>query len=87
MRSRREFLMAGAAAGAFSVARVWAAKTYEMAFPYEELEARIARRDFREMTKDVCPRLAWLSIEARSSRTFRKWWCRPSPRASLSGPT
>jgi len=55
MRSRRDFLMAGTAASAFSVARVWAAKTYDRAFPYEEFEARLARRDFREMTKDVLP--------------------------------
>jgi len=55
MRSRRDFFMAGAAASVFSVARVWAAKTYDTPFPYEEFEARIARRDFREMTKDVLP--------------------------------
>src|ERR1700727_1855774 len=55
MRSRRDFLMAGAAASAFSVARVWAAKTDSTAFPFEEVEARIARRDFREMNKDVLP--------------------------------
>jgi 3-hydroxy-D-aspartate aldolase len=55
MRSRRDFLMAGAGASALSVARVWAAKTYDRAFPYEEFEARLARRDFREMTKDVLP--------------------------------
>jgi D-serine deaminase-like pyridoxal phosphate-dependent protein len=55
MRSRRNFLMAGAAASAFSVARVWAAKTNDTAFPYDEFEARIARRDFRDMTKDVLP--------------------------------
>lgn len=55
MRSRRDFLMGGVAASAFSVARVWAAKTYETAFPYEEFETRIARRDFRDMTKDVLP--------------------------------
>ncbi len=55
MRSRRDFLMGGAAASAFSVARIWAAKTYETAFPYEEFETRIARRDFRDMTKDVLP--------------------------------
>ncbi|SPE38750.1 putative 3-hydroxy-D-aspartate aldolase [Candidatus Sulfopaludibacter sp. SbA6] len=55
MRSRRDFLMAGAAASAFSVARVWAAKTNGTPFPYEEFEARIARRDFRDITKDVLP--------------------------------
>ncbi|HEX4594366.1 MAG TPA: alanine racemase [Bryobacteraceae bacterium] len=55
MRSRRDFLVAGAAASAFSVARVWAAKTNGPSFPYEELDSRIARRDFRDMTKDVLP--------------------------------
>lgn len=55
MRSRRDFLIAGAAASTFSVARVWAAKTNGTAFPYEEFEARIARRDFRDITKDVLP--------------------------------
>jgi D-serine deaminase-like pyridoxal phosphate-dependent protein len=55
MRSRRDFLMAGAAASAFSVARVWAAKTNGTPFPYEEFEARIARRDFRDITKDILP--------------------------------
>ena len=55
MKSRRDFLMAGAAASAFSVARIWAAKTNGTPFPYEEFEARIARRDFRDITKDVLP--------------------------------
>ena len=55
MKSRRDFLMAGAVASGFSVARLWSAKTSDTAFPYEEFEARIARRDFREMTKDVLP--------------------------------
>jgi 3-hydroxy-D-aspartate aldolase len=55
MRSRRDFLVAGAAASAFSVARVWAAKTNGPGFPYDEFDSRIARRDFRDMTKDVLP--------------------------------
>lgn len=55
MSSRRDFLMAGAAASTFSVARVWAAKTNGTPFPLEEFESRIARRDFRDMTKDVLP--------------------------------
>ncbi|HTS25147.1 MAG TPA: alanine racemase [Bryobacteraceae bacterium] len=54
MSSRRGFLMA-AAAGAFGAARARAAKTNGTAFPYEEFEARIARRDFRDITKDVLP--------------------------------
>lgn len=54
MSSRRDFLIAGAA-GVFSVARGRAARTNGSAFPYEEFEARIARRDFRDITKDVLP--------------------------------
>ena len=54
MSSRRDFLMAGAA-GAFCAARGWAAKTNGSAFPYEEFEVRMARRDFRDITRDVLP--------------------------------
>src|SRR5689334_18215679 len=56
MNSRRDFLMAGAAAVATtSVGRVWAAKTTGTEFPFAEFEQRIARRDFRGMTKDILP--------------------------------
>ncbi|MFN7997925.1 MAG: alanine racemase [Bryobacteraceae bacterium] len=55
MASRRDFLRAGAVASTFPIARVWAAKTNGTAFAYDELETRIARRDFRGMTKDVLP--------------------------------
>jgi D-serine deaminase-like pyridoxal phosphate-dependent protein len=56
MSSRRDFLMAGAAAfGTASIARVWAAKTTGTEFPFAEFEQRIARRDFRGMTKDILP--------------------------------
>src|SRR5215472_12077033 len=56
MNSRRDFLMAGAAAiGTASIARVWAAKTAGSPFPFAEFDQRIARRDFRGMTKDVLP--------------------------------
>ncbi len=54
MTSRRDLLMAGAAS-AFSIARVWAGKTSGTVFPYKEFDSRIARRDFRDMTKDVLP--------------------------------
>ncbi len=50
MTSRRHFLMAGAAMGVLR-----AAKTSSTGFPYAEFETRIARRDFRDMTKDVLP--------------------------------
>src|SRR5205809_6312176 len=53
MRSRREFLAAaGASAMLSSAAR--AAKSGS-AFPIGELESRIAKRDFRDITKDVLP--------------------------------
>src|SRR6202050_2102576 len=56
MKSRRDFLMAGAAAfGTASIARVWAAKTTNTEFPFAEFEQCIARHDFRGMTKDVLP--------------------------------
>ncbi|MGO9261640.1 MAG: alanine racemase [Bryobacteraceae bacterium] len=54
MTSRRQVLM-GAAAGLLGAARIRAAKTGSRAFPYAEFEARIARRDFRDITKDVLP--------------------------------
>src|SRR5580658_8934706 len=56
MTSRRDFLMAAAAVAASGVcSRVWAAKTVGSQFPFEEFEQRIARRDFRDITKDVLP--------------------------------
>src|SRR5882724_12446946 len=51
MASRREFLTT-AAAGLASTA--WG-KSTASGYPYAELEARIGRRDFRDMTKDVLP--------------------------------
>lgn len=57
MNTRREFLAAGtAAAAAFTpMARSWGRNTSFSAYPYPEFESRIARRDFRDMTKDVLP--------------------------------
>jgi D-serine deaminase-like pyridoxal phosphate-dependent protein len=55
MTSRRQFLTAGAAAGLFTAVNGRAAKVSSGTFPYSELEARIARRDFRGITKDVLP--------------------------------
>jgi D-serine deaminase-like pyridoxal phosphate-dependent protein len=55
MTSRRTFLVAGAAANALAVRRIWGAKTTPAPFSFEEFESRIARRDFRGMTKDVLP--------------------------------
>jgi D-serine deaminase-like pyridoxal phosphate-dependent protein len=53
MSSRRQFLVASAAAGLFPFARVQANATSP--YPYSDFENRIARRDFRDMTKDVLP--------------------------------
>src|SRR5436305_7571776 len=54
MTSRRQFLAAGAAASLITPG-IRAAKTSGSDFPYAEFDARIARRDFRDMTKDVLP--------------------------------
>lgn len=53
MTSRRQFMVAGAAASLFKPAK--AAKTSGGDFPYTEFDARIARRDFRDINKDVLP--------------------------------
>ncbi|HEY3838713.1 MAG TPA: alanine racemase, partial [Bryobacteraceae bacterium] len=55
MTTRRGFLAAGAAAGWLSTRMGRAAKSTETRFPISELESRIARRDFRDITKDVLP--------------------------------
>src|SRR3954471_13678763 len=55
MTSRREFLATAAAAGIAFQSRLRAAKAAASEFPYAEFESRIARRDFRGMTKDVLP--------------------------------
>lgn len=54
MTSRRRFLTTGAGA-LLAAATSRAAKSSSTPFPYNEFEARIARRDFRDMTKDVLP--------------------------------
>src|SRR5215813_9193139 len=54
MTSRRQFLTAGVAASVLRASRARAATT-RTPFPYPEFEARIARRDFRNITKDVLP--------------------------------
>lgn len=53
MNSRRQFLVAGAAAGLLPLVRTRAETTSP--YPYSEFEKRIERRDFRDMTKDVLP--------------------------------
>jgi D-serine deaminase-like pyridoxal phosphate-dependent protein len=52
MTSRRQFLAAG---GLLAASAARAATSSRGAFPYADLEARIARRDFRDITKDVLP--------------------------------
>jgi 3-hydroxy-D-aspartate aldolase len=53
MNSRRQFL--GASAGLLTALHGRAAKTGYSDFPYTEFETRMARRDFRDITKDVLP--------------------------------
>lgn len=55
MTSRRQFLTAGAAASLLTARTARAAKSTEPVFPFAEFEARISRRDFRDITKDVLP--------------------------------
>jgi len=56
MTSRRHFLAAGAAMGLFTAARSRAARTTPSAdYPFAEFESRIAKHDFRDMTKDILP--------------------------------
>ncbi|MEZ5367235.1 MAG: alanine racemase, partial [Bryobacterales bacterium] len=54
MTSRRQFLAAGAAGLAMSAAAS-AARSDAKSYPYSEFEQRIAKKDFRGMTKDVLP--------------------------------
>jgi 3-hydroxy-D-aspartate aldolase len=54
MTSRRTFFAAGLGS-ILTASNIKAAKTTSKTFPYSEFEARIARRDFRDMTKDVLP--------------------------------
>lgn len=56
MTSRRTFLAASAATGLFTAAPGSAAKTASSSeYPFNEFEARIAKRDFRDMSKDILP--------------------------------
>jgi 3-hydroxy-D-aspartate aldolase len=56
MTSRRKFLSTGAAISLMTVAKSRAARTSSSTeYPVTEFEARIANRDFRDMTKDILP--------------------------------
>jgi 3-hydroxy-D-aspartate aldolase len=56
MTTRRRFLATGAAMSLFTVARGRAAKSASPhGYPFAEFESRIAKKDFRDMTKDILP--------------------------------
>src|SRR5271154_5240998 len=55
MTSRRHFLTATAGMSLLAAARARAAKTMSDVYPFAEFEARIAKRDFRDLTKDLLP--------------------------------
>src|SRR5579862_5859961 len=56
MTTRRTFVAASAAMGFFTAARSRAARTTSSSeYPFAEFNERIAKRDFRGMTKDVLP--------------------------------
>jgi D-serine deaminase-like pyridoxal phosphate-dependent protein len=56
MTSRRQFLSTSAAMSVLSVGQSRAARTTSSTeYPINELEARIAKRDFRGITKDILP--------------------------------
>jgi len=76
MTSRRNFLAATAAtAGALTAAnKALAAKTSSTGFPYTEFEARIARRDFRDMTKDVLPTPCLVVDQALFEKNLKTMW-------------
>src|SRR5271165_4616233 len=71
MTSRRQFLSASAAVGAVGAMQARAARTSPTGFPYTEFEARIARRDFRDMTKDVLPTPCMVVDEALFQRNLK----------------
>ena len=76
MTSRRNFLAATAAtAGALTAAnKALAATTSSTGFPYTEFEARIARRDFRDMTKDVLPTPSLVVDQALFEKNLKTMW-------------
>ncbi len=56
MTSRRQFISAGAAMSVLAVSRSQGARVASTGdYPITEFEARIAKRDFRDMTKDILP--------------------------------
>src|ERR1700752_828794 len=67
MTSGRQLLPARA----FSDLPGIAAKTSPTGFPYTEFEARIARRDFRDITKDVLPTPCMVVDQAMFERNVK----------------
>src|SRR5215467_14655804 len=55
MTSRRQFMAASAAVGLLATRSKAARTTSSSGYPFAEFEARIAKRDFRDMTKDILP--------------------------------
>jgi D-serine deaminase-like pyridoxal phosphate-dependent protein len=55
MPTRRDFLSAAAAMSVLSLAQSRAGTTSSSPYPINELEARIAKKDFRDLTKDLLP--------------------------------
>ena len=53
--TRRNFVLSAAAAGGLLTRRTGFAAAPRSTFPFSEFESRIARRDFRDITKDVLP--------------------------------
>src|SRR5450755_648238 len=71
MPSRRRFLAASTTMSALATVKGRAAKTSPTGFPYTEFEARIARRDFRDMTKDVLPTPCMVVDQALFNRNVK----------------
>jgi len=55
MTSRRHFLAASAAVGLLANRSKAARTTSSSGYPFAEFEARIAKKDFRDVTKDILP--------------------------------
>jgi hypothetical protein len=55
MTSRCHFLAASAAVGLLANRSKAARTTSSSGYPFAEFEARIAKNDFRDMTKDILP--------------------------------
>lgn len=71
--TRRNFVLSAAAAGGLLTGRKSFGAAPRSTFPFSEFESRIARREFREITKDILPTPALivdLDIFERNVRTM-----------------